>query len=173
MEGEVRREKILDALQRAEKPISGTDLARRMGVSRQVIVQDIALLRASYKNIISTNRGYLLYVEPAERKMYSRVVKVKHRKEDIVRELDCVVDAGGSVLNVIVEHDIYGRLVGELIIHNRADVRKFMRRVEEYGTKPLTDLTEGVHFHTIEAEREEILDAAVKALDDAGFLLHR
>ena len=173
MEGEVRREKILDALQRAEKPISGTDLARRMGVSRQVIVQDIALLRASYKNIISTSRGYLLYVEPAERKMYSRVVKVKHRKEDIVRELDCVVDAGGSVLNVIVEHDIYGRLVGELIIRSRADVRKFMRRVEEYGTKPLTDLTEGVHFHTIEAEREEILDAAVKALDDAGFLLHR
>lgn len=171
MEGEARREKIMEILRQERTPVSGTELAARTGVSRQVVVQDIALLRASYQNIISTNRGYLLYVEPAERRMYRRVVKVKHRKEDIVRELDCIVDAGGSVLNVMVEHEIYGQLVGDLIIHNRADVRSFMRKVEEYGTKPLTDLTQGVHFHTLEAEQEEILDAAVKALAEEGFLL--
>lgn len=170
MDGEIRREKIMDILHKEKTPVSGSDLAKRMGVSRQVIVQDIALLRTSYKNILSTNRGYLLYAEPERQKMYRRVVKVIHRKEDIIRELDCIVDAGGSVLNVIVEHGIYGQLVGELIIHNRADVRKFMHKVEEYGTKPLTDLTQGVHFHTIEADQEETLDAVVKALDEEGFL---
>mgnify|MGYP001036726151 FL=1 len=88
-----------------------------------------------------------------------------------MRELDCIVDAGGSVLDVIVEHEIYGRLVGGLVIRSRADVRKFMCRVEEYGTKPLTDLTQGIHFHTIEAEQEEILEAVVEALEKEGFLL--
>lgn len=171
MEGGVRRTRIMDILQREKTPVSGADLAKRMGVSRQVIVQDIALLRASYQNILSTNRGYLLYAAPEEPKRYRKVVKVKHRREDIVRELDCIVDAGGRVLNVIVEHDIYGRLVGDLIIHNRTDVRNFMHKVEEYGTRPLTDLTEGVHFHTVEAEREETLDAVVKALASEGFLL--
>ncbi len=171
MEGEARREKIMETLRREQGPVSGTELAARMGVSRQVIVQDIALLRASYQNIISTNRGYLLYAEPAERRRCRRVVKVKHDREDIVRELDCIVDAGGSVLDVIVEHEIYGRLVGGLVIRSRADVRKFMCRVEEYGTKPLTDLTQGIHFHTIEAEQEEILEAVVEALEKEGFLL--
>ena len=97
MEGEARREKIMETLRREQGPVSGTELAARMGVSRQVIVQDIALLRVSYQNIISTNRGYLLYAEPAERRRCRRVVKVKHDREDIVRELDCIVDAGGSV----------------------------------------------------------------------------
>lgn len=170
MEGRLRRDRIIEELKRERHPLSGSELAGRMGVSRQVIVQDIALLRASYKNILSTNRGYLLYVEPQEEKLCRRVVKVKHKKEDIVRELDSIVDAGGRVLNVIIEHEIYGQLTGDLIIHNRADVRKFMQKVEEHGTRPLTDLTEGVHFHTVEAEREEILDAVVRALAAEGFL---
>ena len=72
---------------------------------------------------------------------------------------------------MIVEHEIYGQLTGSLAIHNRADVREFMRKVETYGTRPLTDLTEGVHFHTIEAEREETLDAVAEALAAEGFLL--
>lgn len=170
MEGERRRDRIIEELKREKIPVCGSELARRMGVSRQVIVQDIALLRASYKNILSTNRGYLLYVEPQEKKLCRRVIKVKHKKEDIVRELDSIVDAGGRVLNVMIEHEIYGQLTGDLVIHSRADVRKFIRKVEEYGTKPLTDLTEGVHFHTVEAEREETLDAVVKALAAEGFL---
>lgn len=171
MEGEARRIKIMEILQEERGPVSGTELAKRTGVSRQVIVTDIALLRTSCRNILSTNRGYLLYEPVQERKLYTRVVKVKHGKEDILRELDCIVDAGGRVVNVIVEHDIYGRIVGELAIRNRADARKFVQRVVTYGTKPLTDLTEGVHFHTIEAEQEETLDVAVKALVEEGFLL--
>lgn len=171
MEGEKRREKIMETLRQERTPVPGTELAARMGVSRQVIVQDIALLRASYQNIISTNRGYLLYVEPPAQRMCRRIVRVRHRREDIVRELDCIVDNGAKVLNVIVEHKIYGQLVGDLLIRSRADVRRFMQRVEEYGTRPLTDLTEGVHFHTIEAEQEETLDAVEQALEEEGFLL--
>lgn len=170
MNGEARRKEIIEILRGAKKAVSGTELAGRLGVSRQVIVQDMALLRTSYRNIISTNRGYLLYEEPQKKEWFRREVKVRHGREDIVRELDCIVDAGGWVVNVIVEHEIYGRLSGELVIRSRADVREFMRRVEEYQTKPLTELTEGVHLHTIEAEREETLDAVEKALAEAGFL---
>lgn len=170
MKGEVRRKEIIEILGVAKKAVSGTELAGRLGVSRQVIVQDMALLRTSYRNIISTNKGYLLYEEPQQKVWFRREVKVRHGREDIVRELDCIVDAGGWVMNVIVEHEIYGRLTGELVIRSRADVREFIRRVEEHQTKPLTELTEGVHIHTIEAEREETLDAVEKALAEAGFL---
>ncbi|MBO5208930.1 MAG: transcription repressor NadR [Lachnospiraceae bacterium] len=170
MEGDTRRKKIIEILQQESRPISGSEIAKRVGVSRQVIVQDIALLRTSYENIFSTNRGYLLYERDSKPECARRVVKVKHQKEDIVRELDIVVDAGGQVINVIVEHEIYGPLTGDLMVRNRADVRNFMRRVEEYQTKPLTDLTGGVHFHTIEAENEETLDEIVKQWKEAGFL---
>lgn len=170
LKGEARRKEIITILGGAKEPVSGTDIARRLGVSRQVIVQDMALLRISYSNIISTNRGYLLYEESPRREWRRREVRVRHGKEDIERELECIVDAGGWVVNVIVEHEIYGRLSGDLVIRSRADVREFMRKVELYRTKPLTELTGGVHLHTIEAEREETLDAVEKALADAGFL---
>lgn len=171
MEGDVRRKKLIEILQQESQPVSGSEIAKRVGVSRQVIVQDIALLRTSYQNIISTNRGYLLYNRDNERKCARRVVKVKHQKEDILQELDIVVDTGGQVINVIVEHEIYGPLTGELMIRNRADVRNFVRKVEEHQTKPLTDLTGGVHFHTIEAENEETLDEIVRQWKEAGFLM--
>ena len=170
--GDSRRKEIMEILRQEKRPMPGADLARRLGVSRQVIVQDIALLRTACDSIISTNRGYLLYEEPVSKSWHRRVVKVRHGKEDIQRELDCIVDAGGWVVNVIVEHEIYGRLTGELVIHNRADVRAFIRKVEEYRTRPLTDLTEGVHFHTIEAEQEETLNAVEHAWKEAGFLMN-
>lgn len=170
MKGEARRKEIIEILKKAREPISGNDIACRLGVSRQVIVQDMALLRTSYQNIISTSKGYILYEETPKREWFRREIKVKHGKEDIVRELDCIVDAGGWVVDVIIEHEIYGRLKGDLIIHNRADVREFMHKVEEHQTRPLTDLTEGVHFHTIEAEQETTLNAVEKALAEAGLL---
>lgn len=171
MDGDVRRKKIIEILQQESEPISGSELAGRVGVSRQIIVQDIALLRTSYQNIFSTNRGYLLYRGDDKPECARRVVKVKHQKEDIVKELNIVVDAGGQVINVIVEHEIYGPLTGELMIRNRADVRDFMRRVEEHQTRPLTDLTGGVHFHTIEAENEKTLDEIVRKWKEAGYLM--
>lgn len=170
MKGEARRKEIIEILKKEKKPISRADIAGRLGVSRQVIVQDMALLRTSYRNIIATSKGYLLYEASPKQEWFRREVKVRHEKEDIMRELDCIVDAGGWVVNVIIEHGIYGRLTGSLMIHNRADVREFMYRVKDHQTRPLTELTDGVHFHTIEAEREATLDAVEKALAEAGFL---
>lgn len=59
MNGEQRREKIIDILNSSSKPVSGVALASMLNVSRQVIVQDIALIRASDNEISSTNRDML------------------------------------------------------------------------------------------------------------------
>lgn len=171
MEGDTRRKKIMEILQQKSQPVSGTELAGMMGVSRQIIVQDIALLRTSYKNILSTNKGYLLYESVSKTQNYRRSVKVKHRNDEIRQELNMIVDAGARVLDVVVEHNIYGQIMVDLIINNRTDADAFVRQVEENKTKPLNELTDGVHFHTIEAEREEILDEVEKRLKEAGFLL--
>lgn len=171
MEGDIRRKKIMEILNKESRPISGTELAGMMGVSRQVIVQDIALLRASYKNILSTNKGYILFEEEAKPKYCRRTVKVKHKNEEIMKELNLIVDSGARVLDVVVEHDIYGQIMVDLIINNRLDVEAFVKKVDENKTKPLNELTEGVHFHTIEAGNEKILDEAEKRLKEAGFLL--
>ncbi|MDD6810767.1 MAG: transcription repressor NadR [Lachnospiraceae bacterium] len=171
MEGDTRRKKIMEILQQKSQPVSGTELAGMMGVSRQIIVQDIALLRTSYKNILSTNKGYLLYESVSRPQYCRRSFKVKHGNEEIRQELNLIVDAGARVLDVVVEHNIYGQIMVDLIINNRTDVDAFVRQVEENKTKPLNELTDGVHFHTIEAEREEILDEVEKRLKEAGFLL--
>ena len=163
MNGESRRQKIIAMLGQEKEPVSGETIAKKMGVSRQVIVQDIALLRTAYPNIFATNRGYLLYQEPQDKTLCERVIKVRHGKKDIIRELDTIVD-------VMVEHEIYGRLVGKLLISNRAEVREFAEKVERNQTKPLTELTKGVHFHTIRAKNEEILDRIEAELRQAGLL---
>ena len=171
MEGDSRRKKIMEILQQGNRPISGTEFAGMMGVSRQVIVQDIALLRASYKNILSTNKGYLLFKDGSRPGYYRKTVKVKHTNEEIGQELNLIVDAGARVLDVAIEHDIYGKITAELIVGNRADVQDFVKKVEDHETKPLTVLTEGIHFHTIEAPEEDILEEVERQLGKAGFLL--
>lgn len=171
MEGEARRNQILLLLSEESHPLSGTDLANRLGVSRQVIVQDIALLRAVDKNILSTNKGYILYDKMTSGNKPKRTIKVRHQTEQIKEELYIIVDHGGSVMDVVVEHPIYGQIVADLIIHSRVDVDTFVEKVERYKTKPLNALTEGVHFHTIEAENEESLDRIEKKLEEKGFLI--
>lgn len=96
MDGDVRRENIVELLCKAKKPVSGTELARRFGVSRQVIVQDIALLRAVNKNILSTNKGYILYKPDDETKRVRRIMAVHHTDEQIQDELYTIVDLGGQ-----------------------------------------------------------------------------
>lgn len=49
MSGEERRGKIIQALKNSDKAVSATTLAKEFDVSRQVIVQDVALLRANGK----------------------------------------------------------------------------------------------------------------------------
>ena len=112
MEGRERRERIIDILKNSDEPLSGTALAARLKVSRQVIVQDIALLRAIDKNIISTNKGYMFF-EPHEA-MCRRIFMVKHTDEQMRDELNSIVDNGGQLLDVIIEHDVYGTITVDL-----------------------------------------------------------
>lgn len=171
MDGNTRRKKIIEIIKDREKPISGGNLAQKLDVSRQVIVQDIALLRASDYDIISTTRGYLL--NHAGEPKYSRVIHVKHSTEDIEDELNLIVDYGAEVLDVHVIHEIYGQIVTDLIIRNRSDVADFVKKVKEKKIVPLKELTAGTHHHTIEAESEEILDRVEEALRKNNYLLDK
>ena len=168
MDGEKRREQLITLLGQAEVPVSGTDLAKRLGVSRQVIVQDIALLRAVNKNILSTNKGYVLYVPECGK--VKRSFAVTHNKAQIKEELYVIVDCGGKVLDVVVEHDIYGQIMVDLILCNRLDVDEFVERIENSKSRPLKVLTEGEHWHTVEADSEKVLDKIGEKLKEGGFL---
>src|SRR5690554_4183251 len=135
MDGNERREKIIQIIKASIKPISGGELAHKLGVSRQVIVQDIALLRASDVDIISTTKGYMLYQSKDAK--YKRIIRVKHSTEDIEDELCTIVDNGGRVLDVHVIHEIYGKIETDLIIRNRNDENDFVRKVNEKKIVPL------------------------------------
>ena len=170
MEGEMRREQLVQLLKQASAPVSGTDLAKRLGVSRQVIVQDIALLRAVNKNILSTNKGYILYAPEISIGRVKRNYAVSHTKEEIRDELYTIVDCGGKVLDVVVEHDIYGQITADLILCNRLDVDEFVERIENSKSRPLKVLTDGEHWHTVEADSERMLDKIEEELKKKGYL---
>lgn len=172
MDGDKRREKIIQLLHINEKPLSGTELAGRLGVSRQVIVQDIALIRAVDKNILSTNKGYILFRDAAQNRKVKKSIKVKHGENEILDELFTIVDLGGKVLDVVVEHPIYGQIMVDLIIQSRADAENFVQQVHNSGTKPLNDLTGGVHYHTIEADNEAKIVKIEKQLLQKGYLIN-
>lgn len=170
MDGAQRRSKIMEMLDASDRPISGSEFARRLGVSRQVVVQDMALLRAGNKNILSTNKGYIHFNPGLKKQLFRRCVKVCHRTEQIRDELNTIVDAGAHTLDVIVEHCIYGAISVDLFIESRQDVDEFVRRIEAGDTRPLKELTDDVHYHTLEAPSEEALDQAVENLRAKGYL---
>lgn len=170
MDTDTRREQILHLLESQHKPVSGTVLAGLFQVSRQVIVQDIALLRAENKNILSTNKGYVLFTLPNSEENNKRVFRVQHNKEETGDELKCIVDNGGHVLDVSVDHDLYGQISADLIIHNRADVDEFLNKMNQSTNRPLKDLTGSIHYHTVEADSKVILDRIENKLREKGYL---
>ncbi len=169
--GEERRKQLIAVLEESTKAVSGTDLAKQFEVSRQVIVQDIALLRATNKNILSTNKGYILFRDDGKAKKAQRIIRVCHRDEEIMKEFQCIVDYGAKVLDVVVEHDIYGQISVDLLIQSRQDAAGFVEQLKNCQSKSLNILTDGIHYHTIEADSEAILDAVEKALFEAGILI--
>ncbi len=169
MEGNKRRDLLIKILKESAEPVPGGELSRLLGVSRQVIVQDIALLRATDINIFATTKGYLIY--HTEGAHVKRLFKVKHSTEQIEDELCTIVDAGGKILDVQVKHEIYGEIGTELIIRNRQDVYDFVKKVKENKIVPLKELTDGIHQHTVEADTEATLDRIEKALLDKGYLI--
>ena len=160
---------MIKLLQEASEPIPGAKLAKKMGVSRQVIVQDIALLRAVDKNILSTNKGYVLFHRKPDEP--TRSFHVRHTDDQITDELNTIVDCGGNVKDVTVAHPIYGQISVDLIIRSRMDVQNFVEQVHRYQTKPLNNLTDGEHFHTVTAADGATLDAIEEALARKGYLL--
>ena len=110
MTGQERRNAIVNQIRGSSTPVSGKKLAEDYHVSRQVIVQDIALIRAAGHDILSTHRGYILQ-EPHS---VSRVFKVQHTDEELEEELFSIVDLGGIVRNVMVNHKVYGHLEADL-----------------------------------------------------------
>jgi len=166
MNGEKRREAIIAMLLQQTKPISGSELAQIFCVSRQVIVQDIALLKASEHTIISTNRGYLLQQVRGAK----RVFQVTHDHGAIADELYTIVDAGGKILDVSVVHDLYGELRAKLLIRSRRDVDEFVQQLAEGKISPLMHLTNGAHCHTVEADSEEILNHIEENLRSKNYL---
>ena len=166
-EGEARREQLLQMLRDSTAPISGSALARSLGVSRQVIVQDIALLRASGYDIISTNRGYVLEGQTCA----ERVFKVRHTDEQLETELCTIVDLGGQVKNVMVNHKVYGHIEAELGITSRRKVKEFLADIESGKSTPLKNITSDYHYHTATADSEETLDLIEEELRKLGFLV--
>ncbi len=169
MRNEERKKAIYEMLLESEEPITGSELARRFSVTRQIIVKDIGLLKAEGNQILSTARGYLLQKEKACR--VKRTVFVCHDAERIEEELQIIVDLGGSVLTTSVKHPFYGNLGESLNIKSRKDISRFMKRIQETGCEPLLSLTKGRHIHIIEADDEETLDEICAQLNRAGYLI--
>ena len=162
-----RRQRILDELDRADRPLSASALAQMLAVSRQIIVGDVALLRAGGSPITATPRGYLL---DCPRPGLIRTVACLHAPEDMERELTLMVDQGCTVADVVVDHPVYGQLTGPLDLSSRYDISEFIRKVKENSAQPLSALTDGVHLHTLLCPNEGAFRRAVSALDEAGFL---
>ena len=170
MNAETRRKMILEHLSRSTSPVSATVLAGIYSVSRQVIVGDIALLRAAGEHITATPRGYILaHDDPG----MTKTVAVKHNLKQTAEELYIFIDNGCIVEDVIVEHHIYGQLVGQLQLTSRYDVGQFLDRLDRGGSTILSSLTDGIHLHTLRCPDESAFNRACSALKEAGLLLEQ
>ena len=185
MHGSERREQIIRQIQESKAPVSGTKLASFYNVSRQVIVQDIALIRAAGHEIISTNRGYLLNGDAAgyeiistnrgyilnQPKTVCRIFKVQHTDEQLEEELNTIVDLGGCVDNVVIHHRVYGKMEAELVLNSRRKVGAFMEDIRSGKSSPLKNITSNYHYHKVSADSEETLDLIEQELREKGFLV--
>ena len=167
MKAEKRREEILSLMGNTENPLPANVLAERFKVSRQVIVQDIAVLRASGYDITATNRGYVLNTKVRA----TRVFKCRHTFEEIVDEGVLIIEAGGRIEDIYVNHRLYGRISARLGLYTRTHVEELYRSLVSGASKPLMSVTDGYHYHTVSASNEETLDEIEKLLRNKGFLI--
>ncbi|MBE6910263.1 MAG: transcription repressor NadR [Ruminococcaceae bacterium] len=170
MRSEKRRSAVLEVLRKTREPVSASALAAEFRVSRQIIVGDIALLRAAGESIAATPRGYVIETVPDG---IVRQVACRHADAEMETELNAIVDQGCTVLDVIVEHPLYGQLTGALQLKSRYDVSEFLRRCGESDARPLSDLTEGIHLHTLACPSEAAFERVRESLRGCGFLLEK
>ncbi|MGA9936638.1 MAG: transcription repressor NadR [Candidatus Acidiferrales bacterium] len=164
-----RRRQIVAWLRERGGPVPGGEIAKHFHVSRQCLVQDVAILRASGEDILATPTGYRL---PSEsNRAHRAILACKHPPERTEEELQILLDHGVRILDVIVEHPIYGELKGSLMLESRADLQDFLAHVRASHAALLSSLTGGVHLHTVEASRAEMISRAKAQLRARGFLL--
>ena len=168
MTGAIRRKNILAELNDATGPINATKLAEMNGVTRQIIVADIALLRAAGNNIRAEHRGYVLDRTIGE---IRKKIVCKHSKEGVVDEFYAIVDNGGKVIDVQVEHSVYGVISADMSVSSRFEADEFVRNISESGAAQLSDLTGGVHIHTIGVKDEVTFERICAKLDELGVLV--
>ena len=166
-----RRDKIIELLSNSKNPITATQLSKEFMVSRQVIVGDIALIRAYGINIFATPRGYLLRNNEENKDKLIKTIACKHGVEKLGDELYSIIDNGGAVLDVIVEHPLYGDLTGPLHLFSRFDVDEFIKKVKGQNAQPLSALTCGIHLHTISCLNEQVYNRIIDVLKDKNILL--
>ena len=171
MTGEMRRTKILDMLKSQHTPISGAALAKQFHVSRQVIVQDIALMRAEDHWILSTNKGYVYRTEESDDTQSKRVFWVKHSTEQVLDEFMTILELGGKILDVAVEHELYGQIRVDLLIETVQDAHDFVARLAKCKDNPLKVLTDDCHYHTVAAPSKKLLDLIEQELNEKGILV--
>ncbi|MDT8902409.1 transcription repressor NadR [Anaeroselena agilis] len=169
MDARERRNRLIDKLHKTGEPVTGTALAQELGVSRQVIVGDIAILRAAGAEIYATPQGYLL---PAAKPPAAATAKIacQHGWDKLADELAIIIDNGGKVLDVIVEHPVYGELKANLMLASRHDLTDFLRSLKNSGAEPLSAITGGVHLHTVEAPSPEVLARIERELERENIL---
>jgi uncharacterized protein len=170
LKGDDRRLQLIKWLKEASEPLSGSLLASKTNVSRQVIVQDMSLLKASGEPIMATAQGYI-FLKPAKEKSFSCVIAANHSPDQTIDELNTIVDHGVTVDDVTVEHPVYGDIKASLKLSSRKDVEVFIKRLKETQASLLSELTEGVHMHTLSSDSKEKIDNACNALRQKGYLL--
>lgn len=162
-----RRSEILSVIGNAKAPVAASALSERFGVSRQVIVQDVAILRAEGSNVISTSRGYVL--DGGARA--ERVFKCRHQLSQLVSEGEIIISRGGVIEDIFVNHRVYGKIRARLEHSTLTHVEELHRSLEAGASKPLMSITDGYHYHTVSAESESVLDDIESALRSAGYLI--
>ncbi len=167
MNGEQRRAHLLKILTESDCPVSGSVLADTLNVSRQVIVQDIALLRANGTDIFAASRGYIILKNSSEK---SRILKMVHSDAETESELTAIIDMGGKIKDVFIYHKVYGIVRADMNLRSRKDVTDFMEKIVSGKSSLLKNATAGYHYHTITADDEETLDAIQEKLHSMGML---
>ena len=162
-----RRKAIVNLLLSAKEPISGSELAQEFDVSRQIIVQDITVLKGTGYEILSTNQGYIMQKSPYA----ERVFKVRHTTEQTEDELTSIVDLGGTVVDVYVWHKVYGRIEAALNIFSHMHVKQFMEGVRSGQSTELMHVTGGYHYHTVRADHEDVLDRIEEVLKEKNYIV--
>lgn len=171
MDAAERRQEIIEYLKQNSQPVSASAIAARFSVSRQIIVGDIALLRAGNVRISATPRGYILTSHSGEENGLTRTIACKHSIGNLAQELYTIVDNGCGLLDVIVEHSVYGQISGQLQIFSRYDADCFMEKLKQKNAMPLSDLTGGIHLHTLSCPSDTAYERVLFELKRKEILL--